>query len=73
MTHSVGDVTSAQIDIVNGESFEKTVMKELITATNSEDIISDSSIFVEGLGYKVLWLNQEDGSIAGQDSETQGD
>ncbi len=56
-TLSVGDVTSAQIDIVNSESFEKTVMKKLAAATNSQEIISGSSISVEGLGYKILWLN----------------
>ncbi len=72
-TLSVGDVTSAQIGIVNSESFEETVMKNLAAATNSEESISGSSISVEGLGYKILWLNQEDGNIVVQDSETKGD
>ncbi len=50
----MGDVISAQIDIINGESFEEDVLKGLVQETSEEQLRS-TSLSIEGLGYKIFW------------------
>ncbi len=71
---SAGDVTSAQIDIINEESFEEYIVRNLVEENSEEALqqLSSSSLSVQGLGYKILWMSEEDGNIVNQDSETQG-
>ncbi len=69
----MGDVTSAQIDIINGESFEEDVLKNLVQENSEEQQLRSTSLSMEGLGYKIFWTNQQYENVTGQDSKTQGE